>query len=305
VDHVWKLHGVPRKVVTDRDPMFTSHFTRALCETIGTEQAMSTAYHPQTDGQTERVNRVLEDMLRMYTSRSQTDWDEKLSCAEFAMNNADHASTGVSPFMLNYGHSPYLPVSVLDQHRVPGASAFVQRMQRLIAEARACHRVATERQARYANERRRDVKFAPGDWVLLSSKNLRFKEGTPKLLPRWVGPFQVANQVGETSYELVLPARWRIHDVFHASLLAPYRRDGSVQPPPPAELLEGEEEYEVEQILDHRGKSRRSYEYLVRWEGYSSEHDTWETHANLRNAPQKVKEYWDRVGQRKADLVHT
>jgi transposase InsO family protein len=294
VDHIWKLHGVPRKVVSDRDPLFTSHFTRALCRMLGTKQAMSTAYHPQTDGQTERVNRVLEDMLRMYVSKSQTDWDEKLSCAEFAINNAEHSSTGFTPFMLNYGHHPYLPVSVLPEFRVPAASSFVQRIQRLVAEARRTHRIATERQARYANTKRKDVTFAPGDWVLLSAKNLRFKEGTPKLLPRWVGPFQVAKSVGGNSYELILPARWRIHDVFHVSRLERYRRDGTVQPPPPAEVLEGEDEYEVEKILDHR-KARRLHEFLVRWVGYSPEHDTWESEANLRNAPAALKEYWARV----------
>ncbi len=101
---------------------------------LGTSQAMSTAYHPQTDGQTERVNRVLEDMLRMYVSSCQTDWDEKLSCAEFAINNADHESTGTTHFMLNYGYHPYLPVSLLPNVRVPSASSFVQRMQRLINE---------------------------------------------------------------------------------------------------------------------------------------------------------------------------
>jgi hypothetical protein len=206
VDHVWKLHGVPKVVVTDRDPLFTSAFTRALCEILGTKQAMSTAYHPQTDGQTERVNRILEDMLRAYVARSQQDWDEKLSCAEFAINNADQVSTGQSPFMLNYGHHPYLPTTVLEQYRVPGATDFVQRMQRLIAEARREHRIATERQAKYANAKRRDVQYAVGDWVLLSAKNLRFNEGTPKLLPRWVGPFQVTKRVGSQAYELNLPS---------------------------------------------------------------------------------------------------
>jgi transposase InsO family protein len=113
VDNVWKLHGVPQVVVSDRDPLFTSNFTKALCHLIGTKQAMSTAYHPQTDGQTERLNRVLEDMLRMYVSQSQDDWDEKLACAEFAINNNDHESTGKTPFLLNYGFHPRVPADVL------------------------------------------------------------------------------------------------------------------------------------------------------------------------------------------------
>jgi len=88
--------------------------------------------------------------------------------------------------------------------------------------------------------------------VLLSSKNLHFKVGTPKLLPRWLGPFQIAKLVGDVAYELILPRRWKVHDVFHMSCLEAYRRDGSVQPPPPAELLDTEDEYEVEDVLDHR-----------------------------------------------------
>jgi transposase InsO family protein len=298
INHVWKLHGVPKVIISDRDPLFTSAFTRALCKSIGTEQALSTAYHPQTDGQTERVNRVLEDMLRMYVSRSQTDWEDKLACAEFAVNNSEHVSTGVSPFFLNYGHHPYLPVSLLPNHRVPGATAFAQKMQRLIAEARRVHRIATQRQAQYANSKRRDVQFEEGDWVLLSSKNLRFKQGSPKLLPRWVGPFQVAKRVGTQAYELILPARWKIHDVFHVSVLERYRTDGSVQPPPPADLLGDEVEYEVERILDHRrtkGRGPNPYEYLVKWTGQSHEHNTWEPHVNLVNAPEVLKSYWNSV----------
>jgi hypothetical protein len=123
---------------------------------------MSTAYHPQTDGQTERVNRVLEDMLRMYVAKSQDDWDEKMVCAEFAINNSDHESTGSSPFLLNYGFHPHLPVAILPNRRVPGASDFVQSMQRLINEARMTHRVATARQAQYANTKRRNVQFGVG-----------------------------------------------------------------------------------------------------------------------------------------------
>jgi hypothetical protein len=111
-----------------------------------TKQSLSTAYHPQTDGQTERVNRVLEDMLRNYVAASQDDWDDKLPAVEFAINNAEHDTTKMSPFMLNYGYSPWLPVSITPQARVPAAAAFIQQRQRRISEARTAHKVATQRQ---------------------------------------------------------------------------------------------------------------------------------------------------------------
>jgi hypothetical protein len=264
-----------------------------------TKQSLSTAYHPQTDGQTERVNRVLEDMLRNYVAASQDDWDDKLPAVEFAINNAEHDTTKMSPSMLNYGYSPWLPVSFTPQARVPAATAFIQQMQRRISEARTAHKVATQRQQQYANKKRQDVSHARGDWVLLSSKNLRFKKGTPKLLPRWVGPFQIVRQVGKQAYELDLPAHWKIHDVFHVSQLQPYKRSGDYQPPPPAEILEGEPEYEVDHIVRHREIHKHKnkpadIEYLVAWRGALPEEYTWEPAIHLKHAAQAVRTYWEK-----------
>lgn len=113
----------------------------------------------------------------------------------------------------------------------------------------------------------------------------------------------MVKKVGTQAYELELPQRWKIHDVFHVSVLERYRRDGSVQPPPPAELLDVEVEYEVDRILDHRqtkGQGPNAYEYLVQWTGYSDEHNTWEPHANLKNAPGVLKRYWKSAESRKS-----
>ena len=165
-------------------------------------------------------------------------------------------------------------------------------------EARILHRDATQRQKHYADKGRKDVHFEKDQCVLLSSKHLRFKMGTPKLLPRYVGPFQIHKEVGKNAYELVLPENWKIHDTFHVSQLAEYHHSGAYQPPPPAELLEGELEYEVDSIIDHRlqrtsVKSRPSFDYLVRWRGFGSDHDTWEPERNLKNASEVVQTYWD------------
>ena len=267
-DHVFKLHGIPAKIISDRDVRFINAFMTELCALVGARQAMSTPYHPQTDGQTERVNRVLEDMLRHFVSPAQDDWDQHLSCAEFAINNADHDSTGASPFQLTYGYHPRIPFSVRRTSKSPTATAFVESMQRQITQARVLHKAASQRQKAYADLHRKHVQFQPQQWVLLSSKNLHFKMGTPKLLPRFVGPFQVCKQVGKDAYELVLPENWKIHDTFHVSQLAAYHTRGNYQPPPPAELLEGELEFEVDCILPHKILSssrtkRPTFEYLV------------------------------------------
>jgi hypothetical protein len=112
----------------------------------------------------------------MYVSRSQTDWDDTLACAEVAVNNAHQVSIGLTPFFPNYGFHPYLLVSLLPSHRVLWATAFAQRVQRLIAKARNEHRIATQRYSQYANSKRIDVLFALGDWLRLSSKNVRFNK---------------------------------------------------------------------------------------------------------------------------------
>jgi hypothetical protein len=148
-----------------------------------------------------------------------------------------------------------------------------------------------------ADTRRADVSFDVGQEVLLSTRNLSFKgPGCRKLLPRWVGPFKVAARVGPVAYRLDLLPTMRIHPVFHVSLLRPYVSDGRVQPPPVA-TLEGEEEFEVERILDHRSRHRNKTEFLVRWSGYGPEHDTWEPEEGLVNAPEILREYWRYVGR--------
>ncbi len=168
--------------------------------------------------------------------------------------------------------------------------------------ARQLLQAARDRMTSTANRHRSEVSFRVGQEVLLNTKNLTFKgPSSKKFLPRWIGPFPIAARVGNVAYRLCLLPHMKIHPVFHVSLLRPYRSDGRHQPPPPILTLEGEEEYEVERILDHRtaGRSRR-LEFLVRWSGYGPEHDRWEPQDNLENCPLRLQEYWDFVGRRPA-----
>lgn len=292
-------------------------------------QLLSTAFHPQTDGQTERVNRVVEDMLRHYVRADQVDWDRYLPLVEYAINNSYHSSLGPTPFFLNAGQHPRSPIDYVVEFKGgrrprkprkgkdttkevnatsngttpvsqnPSVQAMFENMSTVLLEAKQMLHAAQQRQKAYADRNRREVSFDVGQQVLLSTKNLTLKMiGSAKLMPKYVGPFTIVKQINPVAYKLKLPPSMKIHDVFHASLLKDYREDGSVKPPPPPTLIDDTLEYEVERILCHRerkvGNSVKN-EFLVKWLGYAPEHNTWEPEANLANCPEVLTEYWATV----------
>jgi len=298
VDHVVKHHGVPESIVSDRDSKFTSIFWKTVCELWGIRQAMSTSFHPQTDGQTERVNRVLEEYLRHYVSPVHDDWDRFLASAEFALNDSYHASIGMTPFYMTYGYHPRLPGRVgVAKRNNPEGHAFVENIHAAVKKAKELLRVAQEKQKQYADSKRRELEFAVGSQVLLSTQNIRIKSpGTQKLLPRYIGPFPVLERIGEVAYKLELPSQLRVHPVFHVSLLKPYiskGQPGHYQPPPLAFDDEGEPWFEVEAVLEHRDVSRGrrvAREYLIKWKSYDHAHNTWEPERNLNDLA--LNSYW-------------
>jgi hypothetical protein len=309
---VVRHHGLPATIVSDRDPRFTSHFWRSLWAQTGTKLAMSTAYHPQTDGQTERANHTLEDMLRAYVSDRQDDWDEHLVTAEMAYNNSVQASTGFTPYYLNSGQHPTLPMSaslpisssspsVVNPPDNPAAASLVSHLYTDLDKARTNLIAAQERQAKYADEGRREETFKVGDRVWLSTTHMVQTGKTPKLSARYTGPFPVCQVVSPSAYKLSLPRSLRIHPVFHISRLRRHMdsvsqfplREQDVRPPP--DLLEsGEEAWEVERVVDKREKRvgrRKQTEYLVLWKGYPEWEKTWEPASNLKNAREAVQAY--------------
>ena len=308
VQYVFRQHGMPKEFVSDRDPRLASSFFRELCRLLGISQRMSSAFHPQTDGQTERVNRVLEDYLRHYINPHQDNWEELLPLAEFAINNACHESTGTTPFRLNYGFDPSTPLSrslrgrkgqdnlsgekerrrqLLLENKVPAAARFSEQMVEELTVAKQHLEAAQQRQKSQADKRRNPSGFQVGDRVLLSTVNLSLKAtGTRKLMPRFIGPFKIKERISEVAYRLELPTELRIHDAFHVSLLRRYVDDKRTPPPPLPLVIDGEDEYFVESILAHRdsGKgNRKKRSYLVKWLGYGVENNTWEPEENLKD----------------------
>jgi hypothetical protein len=291
LDSVVKLHGVPLQIISDRDTKFTSAFWDELLRLMGSARAMSTAFHPQTDGQTERMNRVLENMLRHYVNAEQDNWDQALPLAEFAINNSWSETVQATPFFLNYGQNPNTPASVLTGSTVPQAEGFVQAIQRQVKSAQKLMLSAQQRQKSYADRKRRELEFSVGDQVMLSTKHLKLKTpGCRKLMPLWAGPYSVSQKIGAVAYRLQLPPELTIHPVFHVSLLKPFYPDSegrTSKPPPPIETSDGLFHI-VRAVLNHReiksgsklvkGRGRvPTYrtEYLIDWEGGGVDQRVW------------------------------
>ena len=223
-NHIFKDHGIPVEgIVCDRDSKFTSNFWKELIRLCGTTLNMSTAFHPQTDGQTERTNRTLEELLRHYINPCQDDWDEHLAACQFAYNSSKHESTGLSPFAANYGYEPDAPIDVALRTPMPAVQNFLVVLRENIAKAKKFLLQAQHRQRQLSDRKRRDVEFLVGDKVMVSTTNMTLKHakgpGVKKFLPRYIGPFAISAIVGPVAYRIDIPPNLKMHNVFHVSLL--------------------------------------------------------------------------------------
>ena len=258
---IFNRYGFPEVIVSDRDPRFTSAFYTEWCRILRIRQNLSTAFHPETDGQSERFNRTLQQVLRCYCSVEQNTWTDVLPAVEFAINAAPNETTSVSPFMALFGFVPSSPFDLeLKTHsfRSPLTQNFHAQQYAALQLAKKFYEKAQQRSKAYADKNRTEITFKVDDIVLLATKNLK-RKGSSKLLMPYCGPFRVTKVVSHLAYQLDLPGRWRIHDVFHVSLLKPFKPRGSSQQYIPLpQLVEGEEEHEIESIVDHRIKEYRT-----------------------------------------------
>jgi len=205
--------------VSDRGPQFAAELTKELNQMLEIKTKLSTAFHPQTDGQTERMNQELEQYLRFFIEHRQRDWPEWLAAAEFAINNKVHTATKVSPFMANYGKELRMGGDIRKKEKVESATEFVEKMKKVQEEAGAALRKTQEEMKRYADRWRREAKvWKKGDRVLLSTKDLVFKERpSKKLTERYVGLYAIEEVVLSNVVKLRLPSSMRIHPVVNVS----------------------------------------------------------------------------------------
>ena len=292
LDEIVRLHGVPASIVSDRDPRFTSYFWQAFQKALGTRVNMSTAYHPQTDGQSERTIQTLEDMLRACVLDWGESWERHLPLVEFAYNNSFHTSIGMSPYEALYGRPCRTPLcwTQVGERSMLGPE-IVEETTEKIRMVRDHMKAAQDRQKSYADKRRKHLEFEVGDLVYL--KMITFKgrtriSGRKKLGPRYLGPFKVIERVGAVAYKLDLPSKMdAFHNVFHVSQLRKCLTEQEIVLPEIPDDLGKNLTLETRpvRIVDRSEKAMRKKTVpmvKVVWEYNGKDLITWEAEARMK-----------------------
>lgn len=300
-ESIYKLHGLPAHIISDRDVLFTSNFWEHLNELIGPRLKMSSAYHPETDGLTERANRTAVQMLRELVNDKQTDWVQCLPAVEFALNSARSESTGFSPFYLNTGRMPRSMIwNSAGSSEFPAVRNFALQRKLALMSAHDSIIAARVKQTKDANKKRRMAPFVNGDLVYLSTKNISFPKGLArKLIPCYIGPYPITKDFGNQSFQLELPTDLKargVRNVFHAALLRihvpnddrlfPGRLDNQIRPPDQAEP-----EWALDKILSHHGAHENAV-FQVKWK---SGDITWLPYYEISDLP-AMENYFEALG---------
>jgi len=286
VSHIVRLHGLSNSIVSDRGSIFTSNFWSTLASILKIDPRKSTAFHPQTDGQTERMNQTLEAYLHIFCNYDQNDWFELLPLAEFAYHNAVQESTRMSPFFANYGfHLWFLaesrPTLTSSSHAAPAAKEFASYLHDVHECLIQNVKHAQDLQTKYYNAKHKSVILKHGDFIWLNSSNISTTRPSKKLNWKRLGPFKVVKRIGLQAYKLALPASMcYIHDTLHISLLDPVKSTpipphGLPAAPPAAYIKDNQEYFKVQDILNSR-RTRNRLEYLIKWKGYPDSDNSWE-----------------------------
>ncbi|KAA0046073.1 Transposon Ty3-G Gag-Pol polyprotein [Cucumis melo var. makuwa] len=288
VKEVVRLHGFPLSIVSDRDKVFLSQFWTQLFRLSGTKLNKSTAYHPQSDGQTEVVNRGVETYLRCFCNEKPKEWIKSLPWTEYWYNTTYQRSIGMTPFQVVYGRQP---PTIVSYGSSPSKNSTVEEMLQerdiILVSLREHLRLAQEQMRLYADRKRRDVEFAVGEYVLLRIRPHRQitvrSRRNEKLAPRFFGPYEIIEKIGPVAYRLQLPENSRIHPVFHVSQLRKLvGQHENIQPT----IQFVNENYtwksEPEEVIEYRRTGAEQWEVLVCWKGLPKYEASWESYEEMK-----------------------
>jgi hypothetical protein len=299
VQWVYRFGHTPETVVSDRGPQFVSSFWKEVCRIIGVRVKLSTAFHKETDCQTEIINKYIDQRLRPFVNYYQDNWSELLPMMDRAQNTLPHSAIGMSPYELQYGISARnswdwntpKPTTPIEKLNYKDARIVADRMKKAIEIAKSHMERAQERMVTARNRHRRPADLEVGQKVYLSTKNLKVERPSRKLSKLFKGSFTILEKLGN-AYRLDLPKGSRVHDVFAPELLL---RDpenplpGQENPKPDGELIDGKEEWEVHEILAVR-LVRKTLEYRANWVGHDPD-DTWYPADNFMYSPHKLRDF--------------
>ena len=229
--YIYKYHGLPEKIFSDGDSFFMSTFWKRLFNFLNIKISPSSAYHPQTNGQTEIVNGELEEMICGFVNYDRDNWDDHLTEFEVAYNSSTHSSSSFTPFFLNYCiHPRTIPAEIMEHSKVQSVDEFLRSIKDSTAHGQSKIRKSNSKMASYANKKRINYEFRVGNKVWLSTQDLKLERGetTRRLHPKYCGSFKIIQKITPVTFKLQLPQPMLskgVHDSFHVSLLQPYTPD--------------------------------------------------------------------------------
>ena len=299
INNIFRLHGFPDSIISDRGSQFTSEFWNRLCSLLDIKHSLSTANHPQTDGQTERVNSILEQYLRCFINEKQNNWFDLLSFAEFAYNNTLQQSINQSPFFANYGFNPKFNPEIPSNDNPHRAERRILDINQNIKFLKENLEHAKKTYKKYADLKRMEPPdFKVGNKVyLLKGNTTTNKNIKRKLADQMMGPFEIIRKVSDLAYELKLPNNMRCHPVFHVSLLEPYHENEFVDRKNSRRKNLNLTTDTIERIPDRIINNRiykKKNRYLIRWKGLDFNHDTWVDEDQILDK-QLIQEYFRKL----------
>jgi hypothetical protein len=290
-ENIYKYHGLPATIISDRDSLFLSKFWSQVFKLLGTELHYTTAYHPQTDGQTERLNQCLESYLRCMTSDKPKDWCKWIHLAQWWYNSSYHSSIKLIPFEALFGYAPpQLSIPQQMMNKDSEVQEFLQDRKIGLQLLKSRLEEARSRMKLYADQNRTEREFEVGDWVFLRLQPYRQTtlslRRDYKLAPKYYGPYQVLARIGKVAYKLQLPNNTNIHPVFHVSLLKK-KLGNQVVPVTQLPVLDNNGIFKEEPIaiLDSRFVQRGNKgvaQILVQWSNLAPEQATWESYDEVQ-----------------------